>query len=219
MELNRFEDGLYSKREVASYLDIPPATLGRWAGSPHLVTTVANRGWGASVPFVGLAEAYTLKAFRAAGVSLQRIRPALAALDAEFGLGYALASQRLFTDGAEVLFDYATHSDSEDDIRDLVIVRRSQPVFADVVEDYLKRVQFRDSYASVIPVLGFADAGLVVDVSRGFGQPVFEDGGARLSDVVSLFTAGESLDVVSEEFGLPRQRIEAALRGSLRLAA
>ena len=44
---------------------------------------------------------------RRSGVPLQRDRPALEQLDAQFGLAHALASRRLYTDGAEVLFDYA----------------------------------------------------------------------------------------------------------------
>jgi hypothetical protein len=36
---------------------------------------------------------------------MQRIRPAINALHRELGLEYALASQRLFTDRAEILYD------------------------------------------------------------------------------------------------------------------
>ncbi|MCT2588294.1 hypothetical protein [Actinophytocola gossypii] len=38
---------------------------------------------------------------------MQRIRPALEQLDTRIGLSNALASRRLYTDGAEVRFDYA----------------------------------------------------------------------------------------------------------------
>jgi len=70
------------------------------------VTSAASQG-GAVVPFIGLAEGYVLAALRKAGVSLQRIRPALNHLQRELGLEHALASRRLYTDGAEVLYDYA----------------------------------------------------------------------------------------------------------------
>lgn len=48
-----------------------------------------------------------LAAIREAGVPLQRIRPALSRLQDELGFEHALASRRLFTDGVEVLCDYA----------------------------------------------------------------------------------------------------------------
>jgi hypothetical protein len=54
------------------------------------------------MPFIGLAEAYALAAFRHAGVPMQRIRPAIDVLARELGVEYALASRRLYTDGAEV---------------------------------------------------------------------------------------------------------------------
>jgi hypothetical protein len=68
---------------------------------------------GPTIPFVGLAEAYVLASFRQAGVPMQRIRPAIRRLEAEMGLIQALASERLRTDGAEVLWDYgAAHRGS-----------------------------------------------------------------------------------------------------------
>jgi hypothetical protein len=59
------------------------------------------------MPFIGLAEAYALAAFRKAGVPMQRIRPSVDVLARELGLEHALASRRLYTDGAEVLYDCA----------------------------------------------------------------------------------------------------------------
>jgi hypothetical protein len=62
------------------------------------------------MPFIGLVEAYALAAFRKAGVPMQRIRPTIDALASELGLAHALASKRLYTDGVEVLYDYAQHA-------------------------------------------------------------------------------------------------------------
>ena len=106
------------------------------------------------MPFIGLAEAYALAAFRSAGVPMQRIRPAIDVLDVELGLEHALASRRLYTDGAEVLFDYATHAGDTpegDSARELVVVRNNQRVFSEVVQAYLQRVDFAaDGYAQLI---------------------------------------------------------------------
>lgn len=59
----------------------------------------------------------------------------------------------------------------------------------------------------------------MVDPLRGFGQPVFERGGARVEDVLGLFRAGEPLDVVSAEFGVPESDLQDALRVALQSAA
>ena len=115
----RFTVPLYSVTEAALHLDVPVSTFRAWThgyarrssgrrtatGEP-IVTTVP-RDAGVSVPFVGLAEAHALAAIRRSGVPLQRIRPALQRLQDELGIEHVLASQSLYTDGAEVLYDFA----------------------------------------------------------------------------------------------------------------
>src|SRR5450756_2541332 len=68
------------------------------------------RDRGASVPFVGLAEAYIVAAFTRAGVPVRRIRPAVLWLQEHIGLPQALASRQLQADGAEVLWDFGRQS-------------------------------------------------------------------------------------------------------------
>jgi hypothetical protein len=113
------------------------------------------------IPFIGLAEGLVLTALRRSGVALQRIRPALSRLAADFVLDHALASRRLYTDGAEVLFDYADDEDPDTAraVRSLVVVRNGQRVFNEVVEAYLQRVEYGpDGYPRLIelPALSFA---------------------------------------------------------------
>lgn len=177
----------------------------------------------ASVPFVGLAEGLVLAAIRKAGVPLQRIRPALARLDEAFGLRHALASQHLYTDGAEVLYDYAESqgdSPAAKSLRQLMVVRNDQHVFSDVVDRYLSRVTFgADGYVELIRLPQYLVAEIVTDPGRGFGQPTFVRGGARLEDVLSSFRAGEPLRVVAEEYGVPLDELEDAVRVATRVAA
>lgn len=234
--LDRFSSPLYTVTEAARYLDVPASTLASWAkgyrragkgrpevtGSPVL-TTVPSPGRGPVIPFVGLAEGLVLTAMRCAGVPLQRIRPALARLDDELGLQHALASRRLYTDGAEVLYDYGETGEDEDAARaarELVVVRSDQRVFNEVVEAYLRRLEFADDgYVQLIRLPAYEVAEVVVDPARGFGQPIFARGGARLEDALALFRAGEPLDVVAEEYGVPRAQLEDAVRIATRVAA
>lgn len=216
--VDRFADPLYTRAEAARFLGITNTTLARWVKETPFITAVSAPPGSASVPFIGLAEAYTLHAFRSRGVPLQRIRPALDRLGREFGLAHALASERLYTDGAEVLFEYRDDIGS-DVVGDLVVVRHAQPVFRDVIADYLQQVVFYKGYTQRLPLVGYRDAELYVDPNRGFGQPVFARGGARLADALDLFRAGESLELVAQEFGVPSRQLEAALRASLPAAA
>lgn len=235
---DRFEVPLYSVTEAARYLGVPASTFSTWANGyvrrptdgrsevkgNAIVTALPRRTPSeASIPFVGLAEGLVLAAIRQAGVPLQRIRPALARLGEEFGVEHVLASKHLYTDGAEVLYDYAQREGDTPEARSarqLVAVRKNQYVFNEVVDAYLHRVQFGpDGYAQVIRLPQYREAEIVVDARRGFGQPTFARGGARLEDVIGAFRAGEPLQVVAEEYGVPQSELEDALRVATSLAA
>lgn len=216
--IDRFVDPLYTRAEAARFLGVTEPTFARWSRETSFVTSLSAARGSACIPFIGLAEAYTLHAFRSRGVPLQRIRPALERLGDEIGLEHALASERLYTDGAEVLFEYRNDLGG-DVVGDLVVVRKQQPVFRDVIADYLHQVVFDGGYAQRLPLVGYRDAELFVDPRHGFGQPVFARGGARLADALDLFRAGEPLERVAQEFGIPGQQLEAAVRASLPAAA
>ncbi len=264
----RFSVPLYTVREAAQILDVPPSTLWRWArwdagpspscqetheGVPVGVTRSArNRGpfhglmesssappalsgklithhpglskHAPSVPFIGLAEGMVLAAVRRSGVPMQRVRPALQKLSQDLGVEHALASRRLYTDGAELLFDYglqdARSSASGPLPNALVVVRNSQRVFVEAVAHYLKRMEYAsDGYARLIHLPTYGRAKVVADPARSFGVPIFERGGARVSDVLERFWAGEGLKELEHEFGVPYDQLEDAVRVASRRAA
>lgn len=237
MALDRFSTALYTVSEAAGYLDVPKSTLNSWAhgyrnqpigrravvGAPILTTLPRQAARAPAIPFIGLAEGAVLTAIRRSGVPMQRIRPALEQLDGRFGVLHALASRRLYSDGAEVLFDYAEAADDPGLVRaarELVVVRNGQRVFNEVVDSYLQRLEFDDQgYVRLIRLPAYEVAEIVVDPARGFGQPIFVHGGARLEDALGLFRAGEPLDVVADEYGIPRDHLEDAVRIATRAAA
>jgi uncharacterized protein (DUF433 family) len=226
--INKFDAPLYTQAEASRYLGMSESTFRNWSRgyrvvvkgrevTGHAVITALDKSGprDPAIPFIGLAEGYALAAIRRSGVPLQRIRPAIERLNVEMGIQHALASKQLFTDGAEVLFDYAgkTRGDEADAVRELVVVRNGQRVFPEVVSEYLQRIVFgADGFAAAVPLPGFEHADLVADVRRGFGQPIFSHGGARLEDALSLFRAGEELTTVAEEYGIPHLELEDAVR-------
>lgn len=234
---DRFTTPLYSVFEASQYVGVAPSTFRSWASGyvrrsaerpivlgDAIVTTIPGQPRGAAtIPFVGLAEGLVLAGVRRAGVPLQRIRPALDRLQAEFGLEHVLASKQLYTDGAEVLYDFAEqqqHTEAGRSARQLVVVRNNQHVFSQVVDQYLRRIEFgADNYAQVLHLPGYDDAEVVADPRRGFGQPTFQRGGARVEDVLGMFWAGESLATVAAEYGVPLPQLEAALRVTSKRAA
>ena len=236
-EADRFHMPLYTVPEAAYYLGVPAPTFSTWAygyirrprgrpavtGAPVVTAIRGDRPGAATIPFVGLAEGLVLAAIRRTGVPLQRIRPALARLQAELGLKHVLASRALYTDGAEVIYDYAEQAGDTPEARSarqLVVVRKGQHVFTNVIDDYLHRVEFAgDGYAELIHLPQYRVAEVVADPRRGFGQPIFAHGGAKLEDVLGSFRAGESLDALAQEYGVSVAELEDALRVATRRVA
>jgi uncharacterized protein (DUF433 family) len=223
---------LLTVREVATALAVPESTFRTWArgyerrgrsqrvvGEP-VVTSLPTRGREASIPFIGVAEGLVLAAFRRSGVPLQRIRPALRRLAEEIGLEHALASQRLYSDGADVLYDYAEKSHDDEVAEQLTVVRSGQRVFAEVVQDYLRLMTYaNDGWPSLVRLPAFGSAVVVVDPHRAFGRPLFATGGARVEDVLDRWRAGESFAELSRDFGVPVEEIEDAARAAAARAA
>lgn len=231
----RFTVPLYTLPEAATNLGVPPQTFTRWArgyrqvrpsgratvSEPIVTTLTAERG--PVIPFVGLAEGMVLAAIREAGVPLQRVRPALAVLQREIGVEHALASKRLYTDGAELLYDYEESragEDIRDELRQLVVVRSGQHVFSEVVRAYLRRITYaRDGWAARVELPAYRIARVLADPKVNFGQPYFLHGGVRVEDVLDRWYAGETWDELAADYGVPAHEIEDAVRVSKRRAA
>ena len=119
----RVKRPVFTLREAAGYLGLPNSTLHSWARPSHadpIVTCFPPRGREATVPFIGFAEAYILSVFRRAGVPLQRIRPAVAALSKEIDPSRAFGLPLVVHGGARVedLVDRFKAGDSLADIAD-----------------------------------------------------------------------------------------------------
>ncbi len=233
----RFDVPLYTVADAARIVGVPTSTLATWAkgytrrfpqrpavtGEPVITYLDPQRRGEPSIPFIGLAEALVLAAVRRSGVPLQRVRPALAALRRSIGVEHALASRKLYTDGAEVLFDYGESRRGTDEgrlIQDLVVVRSGQRVFVDVIQDYLRKIEYADDgYAALIHLPVYGSARVIADPTRSFGIPIFQEGGARVDDVLERFWAGESINDLTAEFGVPADELEDVLRVASRWAA
>lgn len=238
----RFSVPLYTVAEAARYVRVPASTYATWArgydrslpgrgggqrhvhGAPVITAfTAPKRGW-PTIPFVGLAESLVLSAFRMAGVSMQHIRLAIPVLAEQVGVEHALASQRLYTDGAVILFDYATHGsvdqDAAEELSGLTRIVDGQRVFAQVVRDYLHRVAYEeDGWAGEIGLPYGSGNVLRVRPDRGGGKPLFVSGGAPLDAMLARWRAGDGIAELAADFEVPPHDLEDALRGAVAAAA
>lgn len=224
MRDQRFDRRLYTVTGAARYVGMPPSTLTTWArgyerrppGRPIVkqgpVITALERvdSDRRTIPFIGLVEAAVVQAFRQTGLPLQRIRRALEVLVDEGGIEHALASKKLFSDGANVLYDYAS-SENDRQLRLLTVVVSGQRVFHKVIQQYLTRITFGDDWATelILPVTRRPLLRVVPDVAGG--DPLFVKGGAPLSAVRSRVEGGEPLESVAVDYEVPIDDIAESL--------
>ncbi len=215
---------LYTQAEAARIVGLPANTLRNWSrgylykttqgpqSSEGLITLAPKHGR-LELPFVGLSEAYVISSLKAAGIPMVRIRPAVERLKDEMGLSEALVSERLKTDGVEVLFDYVgEEEESNGGSAGLAVVRNKQLVFREVVEDYLKTIRYSgDGYIESFMPKRFGEGTVFVDPRFNAGQPSFVDGGVRVEDVARRVNAGEPLEDVADDFEIPADIVELVL--------
>lgn len=224
MSDERFNRRLYTVAGAARYVGMPPTTLDTWArgyerrppGRPvvkqgPVITALGTVGADRrTIPFIGLVEAAVVQAFRQTGLPLQRIRRALEVLIKQGELEHALASRKLFSDGANVLYDYAA-SENDLQLRLLTVVSSGQRVFHEVIQQYLTRITFGDNWATelILPITTRPLLRVIPDVAGG--DPVFVEGGAPLSAVRSRVAGGEPMESVAADYEVPIDDIAESL--------
>ncbi len=216
----RFSEPLYTPDEAAQYLRLPASTFETWVKgysrrrltghatvSPGFVHALPSTRPGQPIiPFIGLAEGLAARAFKDAGVPTHEIRDVLPIIQQELGVEYALATKRIYTDGHRILLDYAKQSSKPE----LAVVRSQQGVIYEVLQRYLRRVEYDSSgYASRLTLPGSERDVLTIDPNYSFGKPVVIQGNARMVDILDRFAAGESVEEIADDFEVePRDVVD-----------
>lgn len=203
-----YETPILTARETSRYLSVPESTVDRWLTTDDpLVHSVSpeRRGW-PRVPFVGVVEAYVLRALRDLRMSMAEIRAAVEMVRKEFDDPYALASKRIASDGVTLFVRLADER--------LVQARTNQTAIREVLEKHLRYIDWaQDGQAKRLHLKQFPDAAaVIIDPRFGWGTPVLGRSKVRVTDLVDLWRAGESIAVVAEEYGLDVSIVEDVLR-------
>jgi uncharacterized protein (DUF433 family) len=210
--VDKFTDPVLTPKDVARHLVIPESTVYYWlaeeANGAPLVHRVEpeKRGW-PSVPFIAVVEAYVLRALRELGLTKSKIREAAAEVRRTFDTPYALATQKIATDGVDIFVHYA-HDD-------LARAADGQRPFRDIIGDYLHYIDWdsTDKFASSLRLRQYPDvAPVIIDPRFGWGAPVVASTKVPVDAIVDLWLAGESLEDVAYEYELTREQVEAICR-------
>ena len=154
--------------------------------------------------------------FKQQGAHIVKIRRALDALEKEFGVPNALANKSLYSAGAEILWDAAKASgdkELQEDIRHLVEPASGQWVFVEAVRQYLRHITYDETlWAERLRLPAFEPTNVVIDMRRGFGQPILGNSRVRIEDILDRFYAGDKMDQIAADFELDRSEVEDVVR-------
>ena len=208
----------YSIGEAAGYLRIPKSTLRAWLlgqGTFHSVMEIADRK-GRRLSFINLVEAFVLASIRREhSVPLPKVRKAVDYLRRTFKTHRPLADEQFATDGVHLFVEKFGAL--------IGATQEGQVQLREVILDRLKYVR-RDPNGVpekiiLFPAHGAATKGdIVIDPRISFGRPVLDGFGVRTSILAERFQAGDSIDALAHDYGLPPEAIENALRCEPRAA-
>lgn len=212
----------YSVREIARYLHLPDATLRSWvAGRPYSASG-EERWFEALIPpaqadplrlsFLNLAEAFVLSAIRRQhGVSMPRVREALAFVEKKLRVRRPLATQKFQTDGVDLFVDHAGLLISAS--------RGGQLAIPALMRERLKRIEF-DGTGLAAKLYPLSRTGtdveqprhIIIDPLLAYGRPAIAGRGVPTAIVAERFFAGEDAASLATDYGCTREQIDEAIR-------
>jgi len=223
---------LFTTRETARYVGVPASTMRNWIrgyaypihgglgrAEPMVSSVEKSDPSKATVPFIGLAEALVIQAFKREKLSIQKVRAALDAIRREVALEHALANKTVYTAGASILWDYARRA-GDAEIAQLVEPSSGQIVFTEPVSEYLQLIAYdANLWASKIQLPAFQPTRVVVDMKRGFGRPILDKQRLPLDGILSRFAASEKISDIARDLELDPTEVENVIRVAWRPAA
>lgn len=210
----RFDVPLYTVQEAARHLDLAPSTIRYWIDAKQIVRHIPAEVRGEpTLPFVAIAEIQFIHTLRDAGLSLRAVTEGVQALRRDLGPGY-LQRDRLAHDGEDLLVQLAD-TDAE-----WTRARDSQAGIPGVIDMGLTWIGFDErGLPERVTLRQYKGADVIIDPRFAFGQPIVEERGVRVEDIAGMFFAGEDIEVVGEEFGVPLPVVQAVVRTYGRRAA
>lgn len=215
MAASLLDRAMYSYADVDRLVGLHAGTARRWlegytrAGRAYDPVLRPERTGSDVVTWGEMVEARLLAEFRSRDVPVQRLRPAIVRLRAEFG-PYPLAHARPFLDveGRE-LVQYVQDEVGVDDRLALVVVRSGQFVLTETTARFRDVVEYEDGVvARFRPERRTPE--VVMDVRRALGQPAVRN--VRTETLAEAYRAGSTRDELADLFDLSGDQVDAALR-------
>lgn len=208
----------YAIGEAAGYLRLPKSTLRAWLlGQQQFrsVIDIADREQ-KRLSFINLVEAFVLTGIRREhAIPLPKVRNAVEYLRRTFKTRRPLAEEQFETDGVDLFVEKFGAL--------IGATQEGQLQLSEIIRDRLKHV-LRDPTGIPEKIVLFpargseATGGIVIDPRISFGRPVVDGFGLRTAIVTERFEAGEKIEELAKDYGVPSEAIENAIRCERRAA-
>lgn len=210
----------YGIAEAAAYLRLPKSTLRAWMLGQQRFRAVINIADRADkrLSFINLVEAFVLAGIRREhSIPLPKVRSAVEYLRRTFRTRRPLAEEQFETDGVDLFVEKFGAL--------IGATQEGQIQMREVIRDRLKRVR-RDPQGLPEKIVlfpasvraGAAAGDVVIDPRYSFGRPVLDGYGLRTAVLAERFYAGESIEALAKDYGVPSAVVQNALRSEPRAA-
>ena len=201
----------YKIRDAARYSDLSPQTVASWHGQPgsNQNSTLSNKKKGGALSYLQLIEVAVVAAFRKSGVTLKKIRSAREYLSKELEAEHPFAEYRFKTDGKELWMDFAQLHTRGNDKTLLAPSLGGQLAWTDIIGK-LQEFEYGDDGLAVRWRVDGPESSILIDPRVQFGAPAVD--GVPTWIFKGRFEAGEPLDEIADDFGVPNSSVTDALR-------
>lgn len=202
----------YRIREAARYAGLSSQTVAKWHTRPgaNRRSTLSTKEKGAALSYLQLIEVAVVSSFRKSGVTLKKIRAAREYLSKQLEEEFPFAAYRFKTDGKELWMDYAQFEASAGDKTLLAASQGGQLAWSDIIGRLHEFDYENDRDLAIRWHVAGRDQNVIIDPKIQFGAPSVE--GVATWAFKGRWEAGEDLDDIAEDFGLPNSDVLAALR-------
>lgn len=190
----------YGVSEAAKYAHISGQTIRNWQQLGNEIAPLGMREKGKSLSYFQLIELAVVASCRKAGMNLPKIRAAREWLADEFKSPHPFATQKLLTDGVDLMMEHGEEL--------LVTNMKGQLAWKSIIKDRLKEFEYFDGIAARWHLAGGRSA-VVIDPRIQFGKPSVR--GIPTWIIAARSEAGEDIPSIARDFGIPRSMVADAL--------
>jgi uncharacterized protein (DUF433 family) len=201
----------YKIRDAARYAHLSSQTVASWHTKPgsNRKATLSAKENGAALSYLQLIEVAVVASFRKAGVSLKKIKTAREYLGKQLQAEHPFAEYRFKTDGKELWMDYAQFEAVSGDKTLLAASNNGQLAWTDIIGK-LQEFEYEDDGLAIKWHVAGVDQDIVIDPRVQFGAPAID--GVATWVFRGRWEAGEPLDEIADDFGVPNSAVLQALQ-------